>query len=86
MKRVLLASLFLALGLCACGVGTSGGSTTCGTYQGLDSSAQASTVTAMIKQHGGDTSAGNVELTLASTALYCTVHPSSAQISGIYQG
>jgi hypothetical protein len=70
----------------ACGGGSSGGATTCGTYQGMDTSDRVTAVTQMIKTHGGDTSEANVGLTEMSADAYCVVHPASDPISGIYQG
>ena len=85
MRRVLaLAALMIMLA--ACGASTHGGSTSCGTYQGLDTAGRQSTIIAMIKQHNGDTSAASVDLTQASADLFCATHSSSDPISGIYGG
>jgi hypothetical protein len=75
-----------ALLLAACGGGPNGGATTCGTYQSLDSSDRVTAIIQMIKQHGNDTSEGNVGLTEMSVDAFCLVHPSNATISGVYQG
>jgi len=86
IKIAAAGTIALTLLLAGCGSGTSGGSTTCGTWSGLNASDRTSAVTAMIKTHGNDESAGNVEETLGSVDLYCMVHPATATISGIYQG
>jgi hypothetical protein len=82
-----IVAALIALPLAACGgSGNSGGSTSCGTYEGLSSSDRFDVVKKMIDQHSGDDSTGAVDLAKLSVDAYCALHSSSDPISSVYNG
>ena len=81
-----IVAALIALPLTACGSGNAGGSTSCGTYEGLSSSDRFDVVKKMIDQHGGDDSTAAVDLAKLSVDAYCALHSSSSPISSVYNG
>ncbi|HXP18995.1 MAG TPA: hypothetical protein VN840_05025 [Streptosporangiaceae bacterium] len=69
------------------GCSQAGGATTsCGSYEGMNSGDRVTTIQNMMKTYKQNLSEGNVLLTTGSVNLFCAVHSSDAEISGIYGG
>jgi hypothetical protein len=87
MKRFMAAILSIGIALVITGCSQAGGATTsCGSFQGMSSGDRLTTIQNMMKTYKQNPSEGNVLLTEASVNLYCAVHSSDTEISGIYSG
>jgi hypothetical protein len=87
MKRLLAAgvSIGIAVALTACS-GAGGATTSCSSFEAMSSSDQLTTIQSMMKSYKQDMSEDNVQTTMGSVDLFCAVHPSDTEISGIYSG